>query len=34
MLRQSVESCGFEPVVVDGKPRRVQLDLTLDAFLQ
>src|SRR5262249_62402149 len=25
MLRQFVESCSFEPVIVDGKPRRVQL---------
>jgi len=33
MLRQFVESCSFEPVIVDGKPRRVQLNLTLDAFL-
>ena len=24
MLRQFVESCSFEPVVVEGKPRRVQ----------
>ena len=34
ILRQFVESCSFEPVVVKGVPRRVQLDLTLDAFLQ
>ena len=34
VLRQFVESCAFEPVLVEGKPRRVQLDLTLDAFLQ
>jgi len=34
VLRQFVESCSFEPVVVKGKARRVQLDLTLDAFLQ
>jgi len=33
MLRQFVESCSFEPVIVDGTPRRVQLNLTLDAFL-
>ena len=33
MLRQFVESCSFEPVIVDGKPRRAQLNLTLDAFL-
>jgi hypothetical protein len=33
MLRQFVESCSFEPVIVDGQPRRVQLNLTLDAFL-
>jgi tetratricopeptide (TPR) repeat protein len=33
MLRQFVESCSFEPVIIDGQPRRVQLDLTLDAFL-
>jgi hypothetical protein len=32
-LRQFVESCSFEPVVVGGKARRVQLELTLDAFL-
>jgi tetratricopeptide (TPR) repeat protein len=34
VLRQFVESCSFEPVVVAGKPRRVQLKLKLDAFLQ
>jgi len=34
VLRQFVESCGFEPVMVEGKPRRVQLNLTLDAFMQ
>jgi tetratricopeptide (TPR) repeat protein len=34
MLRQFVESCSFEPVIVGGKPRRVQLNLTLDAFLR
>lgn len=34
ILRQFVESCSFEPVLVKGVPRRVQLDLTLDAFLQ
>jgi tetratricopeptide (TPR) repeat protein len=34
VLRQFVESCSFEPVIVKGLPRRVQLNLTLDAFLQ
>jgi tetratricopeptide (TPR) repeat protein len=33
MLRQFVESCSFEPVIAAGKARRVELDLTLDAFL-
>ena len=33
LLRQFVESCSFEPVLIDGKPHRVQLNLTLDAFM-
>jgi tetratricopeptide (TPR) repeat protein len=34
VLRQFVESCSFEPVIVDGRPRRVQVNLGLDALLQ
>jgi tetratricopeptide (TPR) repeat protein len=33
-LSKFVESCQFEPVRVDGKPRSVQLDLALSAFMQ
>ena len=33
VLRLFIESCSFEPVIVEGKPRRVQLNLALDAFL-
>lgn len=33
ILRQFVESCSFEPVVIKGAARRVQLNLTLDEFL-
>jgi hypothetical protein len=34
VLRQFVESCSFEPVIVEGKPRRVQVDLALENFLR
>jgi tetratricopeptide (TPR) repeat protein len=33
VLRQFIESCSFEPVVVAGKPRQVQLNLKLEALL-
>jgi tetratricopeptide (TPR) repeat protein len=33
-LRDFVESCSFEPVLVEGKPRQVQIDLKLDDLLQ
>jgi tetratricopeptide (TPR) repeat protein len=33
MLRQFLESCTFEPVLVDGKPRRVQLKIKIDDLL-
>jgi len=29
-----VQSCSFEPVLVDGKPRQVQLDLKLGDMVQ
>ena len=29
ILRQFIESCRFEPVVVDGKPRTLQADIPL-----
>jgi hypothetical protein len=34
MLRRFVESCVFEPVVVDGRTRAVQLNLTLEALVR
>jgi tetratricopeptide (TPR) repeat protein len=33
VLRQFIESCSFEPVIVSGKPRQVQLNLKLNALL-
>jgi len=33
-LREFVQSCSFEPVLVDGKPRQVQLDLKLGDMVQ
>jgi tetratricopeptide (TPR) repeat protein len=34
MLRRFVESCVFEPVLVEGRPRPVQLDLTLESLVR
>ena len=34
VLRQFIESCSFEPVIVAGKPRQVQLNLKLEALLR